>query len=1211
MKQDTPILTPDGLRKTLQVNNSFFETHTKKNFGREDINGSQFSGTVENFGFEMLLESRKHKLEKPSLKNLFVDNKMDYYFDIQYSKMIETYDQQGLLEAVLKKDVFLSNKIYQLRFDDCHTEYVPRSEIWGGYDDSNPESYVFKDIFSSTSTPPTLVITDANDPTIIEEVSLSLSVAEGFDTKYYFYRGIGTTDFIDSYVGGTLLTKPITDVQNGLAWIWMTVDIFRLLPDVSFIGNVLSGATKPQLIIGTDGHAISHIYPYIYGNQSLPYPIDSGTWKLIAYSETDGFSERSESNFSSEVSSIALSYDNDDDDIHNVYDITFAEDYIKITLSDAVEWKFVRNSINEPYHAEVSMTSFIPNDTASHGVVLVDAFNISFSDMYLHPYEGICGSAQSGVHVDTLSDYVDNAVPKTNGTIHGLGEFDGLPSYFKTMKGRTTHRSHVELYTIRDQVNLYTQQPTRKQTAGLIFDSAMPQEELYDLAMNDPAIYYQPDPNNYLYLTDMDKVVSQKNVLSEITFNDENTFGNCKRISDIKKPKFIYHGNRTFSLNYIYLDPETQYARVYYVNNDPSKYENNAGLSSDERKPPRTLARICDIPTDYTQLMHIANNAATFLFDDKYVRMTCPFGSDDLETLLNNRTLAFVRPPDNHGPGDKWIFTLNESPNAILNKQTLIGMGYCKWEIPSSYIDADDLSYIISNGGSDYEEDDEFYVLIGGQAFDGVVTSVSPTGQVLSVSIDLSDEQVSVYNLDGVDTTIAAINKSSNGEGLTFVFSVLSSDVIDEHLPYPLINAAGTDGTPPDETLFCFKLDKYRNIWIWTMDDTWTWSQYCQVTGVEVIDNPYDRNPTIDERVVDDVLLVDVMYAQPEINVSGTGAYELYPDMFKNVDIQRYITYLWNVYPSNPEEDLSERINDKNKQGMFYELICTDPASGYFDLVTYETGLPWNADRSDVTNPVTLPQFNQLNLPSYSNKTNKLMYNFTDHQPEMFLYSPKKNTIETFDIHFSARDLNVIDEQRPITWKDLSSSLYDANRKLYNNVYYYPEFEHTEAYVNFYHSLTSLSRTEILTLILDTFGEQAEPLLVEDSSYRYTHQKLIEYVTQRFPLDKPEYVKDDIKIIRYAGDEVMYSNGLPKGEQPSGGFVSLTSETLNPKVSADGIDRTSFFEYIFKIDDINFSGFNSNMRIHDDDGKDITPYSIIIWNGKKYVYNVNEWVELL
>ena len=67
MKQDTSMLTPDGLRKTLQLNNSFFDTHTKKNFGRGDINGSEFSGTVENFGFEMLMETRVFHLKMLSI----------------------------------------------------------------------------------------------------------------------------------------------------------------------------------------------------------------------------------------------------------------------------------------------------------------------------------------------------------------------------------------------------------------------------------------------------------------------------------------------------------------------------------------------------------------------------------------------------------------------------------------------------------------------------------------------------------------------------------------------------------------------------------------------------------------------------------------------------------------------------------------------------------------------------------------------------------------------------------------------------------------------------------------------------------------------------------------------------------------------------------------------------------------------------------------
>jgi hypothetical protein len=107
IKETSPIITPDTLRKINQLNRAFYDTHTKKNFGRTDTWGSQYSGTIENFGFESLLETRKLKMEKPSLEGVFGINTFKNYFDLRYSNMIETYDQQTMIEAVLKKDTFL------------------------------------------------------------------------------------------------------------------------------------------------------------------------------------------------------------------------------------------------------------------------------------------------------------------------------------------------------------------------------------------------------------------------------------------------------------------------------------------------------------------------------------------------------------------------------------------------------------------------------------------------------------------------------------------------------------------------------------------------------------------------------------------------------------------------------------------------------------------------------------------------------------------------------------------------------------------------------------------------------------------------------------------------------------------------------------------------------------------------------------------------
>ena len=50
----------------------------------------------------------------------------------------------------------------------------------------------------------------------------------------------------------------------------------------------------------------------------------------------------------------------------------------------------------------------------------------------------------------------------------------------------TIHHSHVDIYAIRDHNNEYTQLPMKKQTAGILLDSAIPQNELPELIMSDP-----------------------------------------------------------------------------------------------------------------------------------------------------------------------------------------------------------------------------------------------------------------------------------------------------------------------------------------------------------------------------------------------------------------------------------------------------------------------------------------------------------------------------------------------------------------------------------------------------------------------------------------------------------------------------------------------------------------------------------------------------
>lgn len=1184
IRESSPMIGPDSLRKINQVNKAFFETHTKRNYGRADVYGSQYSGTVENFGFEMLLESRKLKMQKPSLQGVFAIDNYKYYFDLQYSNMIETYEQQGMLEAVLKKDVFLPNKEYRIRFENCRDVLIPRSESWGSLDKDTP-SKVFKDKFIHTTTPPTLIIKDLRSMTY-EEITLELNIADDFYPDYYFYNEFATQSHIESYSGGTLLTTPITNDDAGLPFVWICEEIFNSFPPISFVGDV-----HKLLTIGMDGHGVSHIYPYIYGESSLPSQ-DAGDWTIVAYSELDGFLPDRPSNYSSGITSLEFVLSNDGAVVHR-YPVEFDTDYIKVMMSDKVDWKIARDSVNDPYHAEVNLSDFFTNAEDDTRTVLIEAMDIKFSDDYLfYQYEGLCGGASSGVHVDILSDYTDNAVPKLNGTIHSLGEFDGLPSYFKTMKDRTTHRSHVELYTIRDRINQRTQNPMEKQTAGLIFDSAIPQKELEEAILDqDPAIYYQPDDEDYLYNTNPDKIVSLKNVVSEITFNDVDHFGNVNIAGDGDKPRFIYHGNRLFSLEAIEFDPENEIARVYYVGNDSTSYENNS--SAEAKRPARTLARICDIPTSYEQLIHQDNTFATYLFDSKYVRMECGMSLDDLQVLMNERGLKLVMTPyQNNQYADQWIYPDEAS---LPDKPTLVDSGYyVTVNVNNPDIPITSANFERSNGGLDYQVGDTFYVLVGGKAYDGVVTEVSFTGYVDAYTIDIPDDaKVSVYNLEGVDTLLKTCTvNSESGHDFQLKLSI-NSPYINAHTPTPNTEF-------PPENLIALAFDTYGNIFLYGLKSDWTWEKVCQVSGVEAFDNIYDDSITREYRSFNNAFFANLS------EVSSFANETIYTQPMDYIDEQMIVNFAVGIAGDTPSADLSENIVGYNNENTYYRLICTDNADGgHFNLKTYQLKGYDNYE-------AMLPRFNHNNTLDVYKPCSRLLISNAESlnkcQPTLFTYAPSHN--KRMDGYRMLTDKVFVNSSHVMTYRDYGSDIVDPSGYLTDNVYYYPEYEHTQSYKDYENTLREMQRSELIDFIRDNFGSGADPFAVEEGDFRYSYEQLIRYVMDRYPLGGFE-VKDDLKPHNYAGDLVIDpQTNLPLGTPPTGAFVPLTAEVIETKVTTDGTKLESELVNIFIIDDTSFQGFTSDFRVHDENGVDITSSSVIIWRGNKYIFRSDTWTQL-
>lgn len=1203
---------PDTLRKVTHLLKNLYDMHTKRYCGYEDMDGSQYVGTTENFGSELLLEARKILLDKPSLKNIFIENTFDFYFDIQYSEIIDTYDQQSMLCAVLRKDVLLSNREYRIRFDNAHIVNIPRS-----FSSSDP--LVYRDCYLETSTPPVLVISGGEE---VEEVNLILSDESSVNTKYYFHLGHDTSDMYSEIdENGTLITNPITDSMNGRPFVWMCVDVFRLLPDIGFYNNMTLNDV-PFLTLGTNGHHKSLIYPAL----NFPTDISPDNWLIKVIPDDDeGFFETktSQVNYSSRIKEIHLmEYDaTPNPGIKPIRDIviTYDDTYTKITLNnEMVDWDFKKPVVNDydydgrTYHnlcyAYTPLKSFNDNlDMSTSDTPLIPGFTVNFGDEYLHEYEKSCLNSVAGIHVDVTSDHSDHSVSKKNGVIHNLGDFDGLPPYFKYMIDDVIHRAHVEIYAIRDKLNDVNRTPTDKQTSAIIVDSGIPQNEIQKITddMSIDIAYDLSRPGSHLYET-IHEPISKTNSLSEITFSDRNLFGNSRMAKHRFEPKFVYHGHRNFSLGKVTLDPILEMGRVYIISNDSAAYKNND--TTKHKKAPRTFARICDIPTEFSQLVNIKDVAPTLVIDTSYVRTQSSFTTDDKNVLYNLTNKEHFMSWNN-----MIVFNPQFEMNALSTVTSKKFPKYIKLNEMINLNSSVDIAYDVGSGGTGYEIGDEFLFYIGGicirgivkEAEEGVVTKVvyinSIDNEIVETDApDVSYGKISRGNFKARNNVYSTERVTGNGTGLCII-ATISENTWDN-------TEMKTDGIL--DNIFALKQDYFGNIWVWMFDDN-GWKQSIQISGDKVYDNPCDTSASKFHRSLRDTFINNTIV----------------PISNQITDIVNDIRYVlsklpisYNIFDST---DFSSYINESfhNVQNGLFFFDEGYVTSNYHNLVVYEY--------SHVIGPqedISLPAYHDLNLSDYVNKTNKLRFmNNGDSQPTLYVFNPMINTIDGLTtVH---RDMMIKTSSRPmlitdvITKKENIPDIIDSHGMLSRNLYYFDEFDMDDI-DNMRLQLEMRQRSGLIEIIQSQFPN-SNILRLEGTDYQYSKQMLIDYIiTNTLTHDRiginenaPEtiYRRPDVKLIHHVGDRVFDNFGDPIGKQPTGAFQPVTTEIRESNVKLDTRKSNAEPLFIFKLDgDVDsLKGF----RMLDDLDNDISNMTLLIVNNEMYVsiedkVNGIDWVKI-
>lgn len=1249
----SPFVGPDSLRQFLYLSKKLFENHTPRNYGFEDTKGSYYEGTVENWGAEELMESRKLLLNKPSLKNILIENSFDYYFDVKYSGFVNTYDQQNMLCALLKKDVLLSTHTYKLRFQDAVPFSVPRSNS-----SSDPE--VVRDNFIMTLTPPTLIEDDLN------EYTLRLTDVDHSETVYFFHLDVETEDFANELDNNVMVTKEIDNSMQGFPMIWMCVDVLNTFPDINFEGNEYGEDDKPFLTIGTNGHDLSFVYPFIsLSSEELDItkviikviPSDTGSFN---YNTTEGEDVPDESIYETDVREIHFCVYADEMDVHTrpqyeyviVYDnentrLTLHRDpHIIWQLGTPIEGDYDYDGTTYRNRTYAYTYGLFFTSNQSEGGELIPAFNLHMMSEYLYPTEYLSLNTYAGAHVDVTSDHSDNDVIKKNGIIHKMGDFDGLPRYFKydeelVSKHKTMnkkiHRAHVEMYALRDKKNDPYQKTTDKPTAGVIVDSGIPQTEYSDLVDDLPiTIRFQNANIDERHFIWTDEPISKTNILSEIVYVDMYHLGNARIFSQRDKKKLIYHGNRHFSLYKTGFDPELEYGRVYIISNDPTKYVNNHASKNPNPKPPRTFARICDIPTEYAQIIGLENLCPTFILDTEYVRTESNYLSTDIDMVWNKRKQEHVI----HS-GNRYVFDRNNTADY----NTIATTDFPNWVYLISYVDLNDSTNVtftfISATTQGYDIGDEFDFYIGGISVkgrvadtnSGTVTSVlylnQITGEYESTPL-FADGAMNVLNFPNHEVTYDTNTRSGVGEGLQIVININETYYDSLHKT--------KDGVLPD-TIFFYK-DEYDVISIYEYTSS-GFVKKDQVTGLYSYKNSYDTGRSRKYDLLDSFLYVNMTNNENVIESP-------------QVDVWRtYSSHIYNlphgddpVLDPTSQRDLSLYLNmDRvNKQDTYYVLQKLLPVPNPSDpdnpiyanencLITEFTNNAFvNSDRYT---DVKYPDFGDVNLSSYFMKSNVFKYTFNSSGVDVQVYDPNASKKKT--INQISNDIVLVTNIKPITYKDIFienrfidfNSIIDSQGYLLSNVYAYNEYDSSEV-DNYRYELSRKTRAELVELIR-SINFTAYPLQYEpESPYQFSKDMLIDYIIENRLLWGPEeapytsapqsiYRNKGISIFEYVNTRVLDRNGNPytdpdtgiTAKQPTGAFVQVIEE-VNPVRRFNGATLSINPEFIFRLDGVMPSEINGH-RMYDGD-IDITTKTMLIINADRYIAKITgdnvSWVKI-
>ena len=261
-----------------------------------------------------------------------------------------------------------------------------------------------------------------------------------------------------------------------------------------------------------------------------------------------------------------------------------------------------------------------------------------------------------------------------------------------------------------------------------------------------------------------------------------------------------------------------------------------------------------------------------------------------------------------------------------------------------------------------------------------------------------------------------------------------------------------------------------------------------------------------------------------------------------------------------------------------------------------------------------LPRFNTLNLPSYFNISNRLMYSIhkdkPNSQPDVWCYNPYQSYFIKYD-NVSSNEYSIKDKHKMSYYDIMKDSLNQISNRYetIENIYHYDEYQ-SDSFNELRISLNGKTRDELLTYIRENYGDNSYPLQVE-SSNPFTKSMLVSYC---LTIPTNPYSKSKIKMVAQKHTTVAQNIDdviVPTGGDPVVGSFDTLSHSVHDLDFVTSVNLTPSILFVFTIPKNDQLISLKHFHLYDENGEDISQYSLLIYDGHKYLYDedLDNWLQ--